>query len=209
MADKKQNEIHLSYKGEFKGALEDIKSAAGNPGVKGTFVREGDSKIEATVTAYGDKKIEALKAAHAAGGTQILRGTLIGSKDTLALNVYATGPETIKGRLHQIRTNGEGKGPFVAGYFVFEKEDGKNRRPSREFQAFGEAAESLKGVTTDHIVTIEARVVTQQQTKNDEPVVDAKGKPVYEDVLRAEGNASLEASVYVKKEKEESAEPNA
>lgn len=190
-------DIHTSYKGTFKeGTLEVGKTKNGKDFASVTMIVAGKTGYEAVVKGY-NKHVETLKSAVEAGGEQILRGQILNDKDGSHLAVYAVGPENVTGRIHNIRTSvGKAdKVPFVAGYFVFDKPEEGNRRPSREIHAYGDAAVALAEVTPDHVVSVPVRGSRAEKTGRDgTPIKDESGKSTYEDILVVEGIAQVEHS---------------
>lgn len=213
MAEEKKDtrrNLHTSYKGEFKaGSLTVGKNQNDKDCATATFVLAGKSAKEVTVKGYG-KHIETLKAAAETGGEQILRGQLLNDKDGVHMSIYATGPEMIVGRVHNIRSSlgVEGKEPFVAGYFVHEKPEEGNRRPSREIRAYGDAAVALEGLSADHILTVPARATFDpRKDKDGNPVLGDNGKPTYDEIYSIEGLGEMVLSPR-EKEKEAEEEPS-
>jgi hypothetical protein len=200
MAEEKKaprKNLHTSYKGSFKAdSLEVGKNQNGTECATATFVLNGKSEKEVVVKGY-NKHIDTLKAAVEAGGEQILRGQLLSDKEGVHMSIYATGPEMVTGRLHNVRTSvgTEGKEPFTVGYFVHEKPEEGNRRPSSEIRAYGDDAVALAEATEDHIVTIAARGGFSAKTDKDgNAVTNENGKQVFDQIMLAEGAPELTLS---------------
>ena len=183
MADEKQDKtIFTSYVGTFKA---DSFSVDDN-GVASAVLETARSG-EKVVKGYKDR-VEILKNAVAAGGEQIINGSLLGGGANPHLSITRTGPEQITGAVSKVRDSfdTEGKQPFVRAFMRIEV--GDDKKVGKEVKAFGDDALALKGLKDGDRLSVPAR---QTQDK----VTDKDGNEKWESIYLVTGPGKIEPGV--------------
>lgn len=198
--DKKKPNIHSSYKGEFKADSLAVKDGVASA----TFASASGQDIQ--VKGY-NANVKTLEDAVAAGGEQIIRGTLLGGKDNKHVGIYGIGPEQISGAVANVRHNfdsyeKDGKLPFVSMFVMVERGEHKIGRP---VSAFGDNALTFKGVAVGDKMSAPARQTHESRNVADKDS-DEKSKK-WVSTFSVEGPGTFEAAPAKNKEADKSAEP--
>lgn len=191
----KRKNIHTSYVGEFKADSLEVKDNVASA----TFVSAGGADVQ--VKGYNSHS-QTLQDAVAAGGEQIIRGSLLGGKDNQHMGIYGTGPEQISGVVSNMKNNfdsyeKDGKQPFVNMFVLVERGEHKIGTP---VVAFGDDALALQGMAEGDKMTAPARQTHESRTVTDKE--SGKEATKWTPIYRTEGPGTFEAAP--KKEKEDS-----
>lgn len=171
--------IHTSYVGEFKADSLKIEGGVASA----TFVDKGGA--ERVVKGYNDNA-KLLEEAVAAGGEQIIRGSLLGGNKNPHMGIYGVGPDQVCGVVSHVRDNfdsfeKDGKQPYIDMFVKFERGEHTIGRP---IKAYGDDALALEGLKDGDTIDVPARPTQEQRGKGDEKT--------WQSVMRITGPGTFE-----------------